>query len=105
MSFTDVLCLQMNKKRRGSETHRKSCIESGGDEQVTKPARDRRSRARQTKPSARAERSREEVARGREGCTLEEKPQAKEKNARVREKTNGERHWLKSRRRQKRMRD
>ena len=37
MSFTDVLCMQMNKKRRDSETERKSGVESGRDEQVTKP--------------------------------------------------------------------
>ena len=37
MSFTDVLCLQMNKKRRDSEAERKSGVESGRDEQVTKP--------------------------------------------------------------------
>ena len=37
MSFTNVLCLQMNKKRRDSEAERKGGIESGREKQVTKP--------------------------------------------------------------------
>ena len=73
MSFTDVLCLQMNKKRRDSETERKSGVESGrDDEQVTKPS------ARAKRPRARAVDSldsREEAAGERKECESEKENQ------------------------------
>ena len=81
MPFTDVLCLQMKKKRRDSETQRKSGVESGRDEQVTKPrATDEAEReggevARRGRARARRSHSREEAAGERKECESERENQ------------------------------